>query len=580
MKVVHLTTVDLSLRYLLLPQLTEASRWGEVIGVSAPGPHVAELEERGIRHVPLPGSTRGFAPLSDLRAAAGLWRILRQERPDVLHTHNPKPGIYGRIVGRLAGVPVVVNTVHGLYAAPDDRLTQRLPVYLLEALASRFSDVELVQNPEDLHLMRRLRIAPPRKLVLLGNGVDLERFNPENAARHREETRRELGVAPNEILVGMVGRLVAEKGYPELFRAARRLGPGYRVVVVGPDDPEKPDSLDREVISDARAAGVVFLGMRTDVERLYGAFDVFVLPSHREGFPRAAMEAAASGLPVVATDIRGCRQVVEPGVTGLLVPVGDPGALAEAITRLGDDPDLRASMGQAAAAKARAEFDERQVVAKVVDTYRRVLADKGLGWMMSRPGRAEIRPGRRGDARTVAELHRRGIETGFLSSLGVRFLQRLYRFMLTDPSCRVLVAADADDQIVGFIAGTADTAGLYRRFLEGGGVTAGLAAAPRMLRPSVTRRLWETLRYGTDRADGPELLAMAVAPGWRGQGLGKSLVDALKDWARQEGLDRMRVVVGADNRPAIALYRQAGFGRPKPMSVHSGERSLELTWRP
>ncbi len=124
--VAHLTTVDLSLRYLLGAQLDGARERGdEVIGISAAGPHVPWLEERGVRHVALASSTRGWGLKADLRAAAELWRVLRRERPDVLHTHNPKPGIYGRIVGRLAGVPCVVNTVHGLYATEDDPTTIR-----------------------------------------------------------------------------------------------------------------------------------------------------------------------------------------------------------------------------------------------------------------------------------------------------------------------------------------------------------------------------------------------------------------------------------------------------------------------
>ena len=150
MRVAHLTTTDISLRHLLLAQLRGARAAGhEVIGISAPGPDVAFLEAEGIRHVPLYASTRSMNLRADLQAARELWRVLRRERPDVLHTHNPKPGVYGRIVGRLAGVPVVVNTVHGLYATERDRATKRAVVYGAEAVASRFSDAELVQNPGD-----------------------------------------------------------------------------------------------------------------------------------------------------------------------------------------------------------------------------------------------------------------------------------------------------------------------------------------------------------------------------------------------------------------------------------------------
>ncbi|MGH2747958.1 MAG: sugar transferase [Actinomycetota bacterium] len=399
MRVAHLTTVDLALRYLLWPQLRAANDQGwESIGISADGPHVEELRRAGIRHIPLTSSTRGMNPFADVRAVVELWRILRRERVDVLHTHNPKPGLYGRVIGRMAGVPVVVNTVHGLYATHDDPLPKRLLVYALEAVASRFSDAELIQSAEDLERMRRLRIAPAHKLRLLGNGVDLARFDPSRlTAARRRELRAELGAADGQIVVGTVGRLVAEKGYFELFDAAGALGNGYVVVALGHADPEKGDSLSDTDIARGREAGIRFLGMRGDIEELYGAMDIFVLPSHREGVPRAAMEAAAMGLPVVATDIRGCREVVEDGVGGLLVPVGDPSALAVAIRRLGEDAALRRRLGAAGHRRARERFDERRVVSIVLDTYREVLERKGIP---SEPRRAPA------DGRTRRARHR------------------------------------------------------------------------------------------------------------------------------------------------------------------------------
>jgi glycosyltransferase involved in cell wall biosynthesis len=367
-KIAHLTTVDLSLRYLLLAQIDASLAAGdEVLGISARGPDVPFLEARGLRFVELEGSTRAMDLRSDLRAARSLWRTLRVERPDVLHTHNPKPGIYGRVLGRLAGIPRVVHTTHGLYATPEDPLPKRAAVYLLEAVAGRFSHVELVQNPEDLDLMRRWRLAPPAKLRLLGNGVDLDRFAPA-AAPARDAARRTLGLAPTDVVVGLVARLVAGKGIPELVEAVSELGPPFRLLLIGPHDPQKADALPAAVLDTAVTAGAVHTGHRDDVDALYAAMDVFCLPSHREGFPRAAMEAAASGLPVVATDIRGCRQVVEPGRTGALVPVRSPAALASALGAYAD-PEVRARHGAAGRAKAVAEFDEAAVVARVLAAY-------------------------------------------------------------------------------------------------------------------------------------------------------------------------------------------------------------------
>ncbi len=392
MRVAHLTTADVSLRYLVLPQLLAvAEAGGEAIGISGPGPFVADLRARGVRHIALDSSTRGMDVLADLRAAAHLWRVLRRERPDVLHTHNPKPGLYGRVVGRLAGVPVVVNTVHGLYATPDDGWPKRLAVYGLEAVASRFSSAELVQNEEDLALLTRWRISAASKTTLLGNGVDLTRFAPLDATQTagvRARVRAELGLDGDAVLAGFVGRLVQEKGLPELFAAAATLGRGTTVLCIGPDDPDKPDALTAAERRLAEAAGVRFLGMRDDVDRLYHAMDVFVLPSHREGFPRSAMEAAACGLPVVATDIRGCRQVVAPGETGLLVPTRNPAALAAAIAELAADPGRRAAMGAAARRRAEACFDERKVVERVMATYARA----GAPVAGDPPGRARRSP--------------------------------------------------------------------------------------------------------------------------------------------------------------------------------------------
>ena len=379
LRVAHLTTVDMSLELLLGPQLDAVlDADGEVVGISAPGPYVAALERRGVRHVPLAGSTRGWSLRGDAQAAVDLWRILRRERPTVLHTHNPKPGVYGRVVGRLAGVPIVVNTVHGLYATEDDPWARRAIVYTLEAIASRFSDAELVQNAEDVATMRRFHLARQSLVTHLGNGVDLARFRPGRlSAEGRRALRAQWDADDATVVVGAVGRLVAEKGYPELFDAVHGLD-RVRLVVVGGDDPDKPDALDPEVVERARAAGVVFLGHRDDVPDLLGAFDVFVLASHREGQPRAAMEAAASGLPVVATDIRGCRQVVEAGVTGLLVPPRSPAALRKALVALTLDPARRREMGDAAAEKAHREFDERDVVDRVMRTYARVAQRRGL----------------------------------------------------------------------------------------------------------------------------------------------------------------------------------------------------------
>lgn len=379
--VAHLTTTDISLALLLGAQLRAFREAGyDVVGISAPGPFVAQLEGLGIPHIALKSSTRSRSLRRDLSAAAELRGILGRIRPDILHTHNPKPGIYGRLIGHRAGVPIVVNTVHGLYASREDRLLRRLAVYSLERLAAGASDGELVQNPEDLETLRHLGV-PLRRLHLLGNGVDLGRFKPADTAT-RLRSRETLGYGPDHVVVGAVGRLVWEKGYAELFAAARALShshPKLRFLVAGPTDTGKADALDDDAISAAGDAGVTFLGHRSDIEAVYAAIDVYVLASYREGFPRSAMEAAAMGIPVIATDIRGGRQVVDDALTGLLVPPRDSGALVTAIRRLAEDEALRLAMGRDGRDKALRDFDQDRVIETTLALYERLLQARANG---------------------------------------------------------------------------------------------------------------------------------------------------------------------------------------------------------
>jgi glycosyltransferase involved in cell wall biosynthesis len=385
MKLIHLTTVDLSLRALLLNQLERYAKEGfEVVGVSAPGPYVPEIEDRGIRHVPVESLTRSWTPMQDARALQDLRRIFRAEHPTIVHTHNPKTGVLGRVAARSTRVPVVVNTVHGLYAAADIGAAKRTVVRGAERVSARFSDHELFQSREDFDWALRTKLVPPGRATWLGNGVDTARFDRSAADPTRVAELRATWGAEGRVVIGTVGRLVAEKGYRELFRAAavvRRTHPEALFVAVGPEDPSKADRLDPALLERVRAGHDVVLageGDGEDMPAVYAAFDVFCLPSYREGVPRSAIEAMSTGLPVVASDIRGCREVVADGVTGLLIPDRAHAAIARAVARLLADPGLREAMGAAGRARAVERFDEELVIERTLDVYDRLLRAKGL----------------------------------------------------------------------------------------------------------------------------------------------------------------------------------------------------------
>ena len=582
MKVAHLTTTDLTLRYLLLGQLRRLAAEGhEVTGISAPGPHAAALEAAGIRFLPWRNATRAWNPVADARALAELVALLRRERFDLVHTHNPKPGVLGRLAARLAGVPLVVNTVHGLYATPEDRLRKRAAVLGLEWLAGRCSDLELYQSEEDLRWARRLRLARKGRSHLLGNGTDTGHFDPARVPAERAAAlRRELGLPADALVVGAVGRLVVEKGYRELFaaaRAVRRADPRVLFLAVGAPDLEKADAIT-EAELDRAAGDVLVTGWRDDVRDLLAVMDVFVLASWREGMPRSAIEAAAMGKALVLTDIRGCREVARNGREALLVPPRDPAALARAIARLAADPALRRRLGTAARSRARERFSEAEVAERVVDHYRRLTGVPRTP--PADPGPVVVRPARIGDAAAMARLHADGMPDAFLPTLGPRFLARLYRALATDPEAVALVAEGVDG-VVGFAAGVPSVGGFYRRFARGHGPAAALAAAPRLVRPSVARRLLETVRYpaqetngdGNGRLPDAELLSIAVAPGFRAGGTGRALADGVLTGLAGRGVDDIKVVVGAAIQGANRFYAKVGFTEAGQLTVHQGTPS-------
>lgn len=364
MKICQLCAVDFTMARLLLPLLVALQARGhEVVAVCSPGPLLERVEAQGIRCRPL-AIERSMNPAAALRSAGALTRLMREEGFDLVHVHTPVASLIGRLAAWRAGVPVVAYTAHGFYFHERMARWRRSVFVALEWIAGRTTNLLMTQSEEDAAVARRARLARGT-IAAIGNGVDPARFHPRDTA-HRGALRRSLDTPEDAVVILMVGRLVAEKGYPELFAAMKQVDAvlwvaGARLA----SDHAAP--VDAALAADPQLAHRVrLLGERDDVPGLMAAADLFTLPSHREGMPRSIIEAMMTGLPVVATDIRGSREEVVPGETGLLVPVADAAALADALRALAEDPAARAAMGAAGRRRALELYDETKVIARQI----------------------------------------------------------------------------------------------------------------------------------------------------------------------------------------------------------------------
>ena len=363
MKIIELANVDFSLRQFLLPVMRAArARGHDVVGACAEGAYLDIPRAEGFRVVALPLERR-VSPLSHWRAFRAMVALFRAEKPDLVHAHMPISGFLARMAAWWVGVPRVAYTCHGFWFNYAGNPPRQLVGLLMELLAGRATDVFLTVSDEEAADARRLWIH--RGAVSVRNGRDPAVFHPDPAARAR--IRAALGVPDGRPVVVAVSRLVRHKGYPELA-AAMRAVPDAELWVVGARlESDRGDDMAALLRDAGLGDRLRMLGYRTDVAAILAAADVFALPSHFEGLPMSVIEAMLTGLPVVATDIRGPREQVVDGVTGLIVPAREPAPLAAALRRLTGDPALRATMGEAGRARALDIYVEEKVVTRTLD---------------------------------------------------------------------------------------------------------------------------------------------------------------------------------------------------------------------
>lgn len=329
------------------------------------------IRAAGLRVAPIRLERSGRNPLYDLQTLWDLIKLYRHERPDLVHHVALKPALYGSIAAWITGIPAAVNALGGMgflfiASSPTARALRSVIQLLFRVLMNRRNTRMILQNPDDMNLLADAAKVRRDHLVLIrGSGVDVNEYKPGTPA-------------DGPPIAVCASRMLHDKGIVELVEAARLLrdrGVAIRIRLVGPTD-DNPASISEEVLTRWAAEGAVeVVGPSDDVAAEYARASMAVLPSYREGLPKALLEAAAAGLPMVSTDVPGCREICRDGETGLLVPVRTVEPLADALQRLATDAELRGHLGANARRAVEQDFAEPIIVQQTLGLYRRLLDD-------------------------------------------------------------------------------------------------------------------------------------------------------------------------------------------------------------
>ena len=365
MKILMFANTDWYLyNFRLALALALRDRGDEVVLVSPDGPYGLRMQDLGIRWLPFPLERRSLNPFEGIQTVLRLLKLYRQEKPDLVHQFTVKCVLFGSLACHLLGIRTVVNSVTGLgyvfTGGGAARHWLRGFIKLSYRLLLKNTWV-IFQNPYDKSAFLESRLVDPKQVTLIrGSGVDIQRFFPQP-----EPSGKPLVVLP--------ARLLWDKGVGEFVEAARRLqaeGLRARFALVGDSDKDNPASVQAAQLHAWQNEGVIeWWGWKEDMQDVYAQAAIICLPSYREGLPKTLIEAAACGRPIVTSDVPGCREVVQHGVNGLLVPVRDAGALTKALMDLLQSPNVRSEMGSRGRVIAEKEFSMDLVISQTIAFY-------------------------------------------------------------------------------------------------------------------------------------------------------------------------------------------------------------------
>jgi glycosyltransferase involved in cell wall biosynthesis len=367
--ILHVCAIGFTAEKFLIAQAQYQRQKGYRVGfVFSPSVETEHLRNLGfeIYEVPIP---RNMNPLADIKSIWQIRSLFKRLKPVLIHTHTSKGGLVGRAAAYLASVPCIVHTIHGFpFAEGMSRVKYWTFVYV-ERFLALFTNIMFSQSEEDVIQGKQYKILPKEQRIRhISNGIDLTRFSGRENLKVTNKLTSELNLKKNEVLILTIGRINHEKGYYEIIEALSMLSKNIHLISVGFDEGHKA-ILEEKIKEFNLEKQVHWLGLRQDIPDLMAQCQIFVLASHREGVPRSLIEAQAMGLACIATDIRGCREVIIKNQTGILIPAKNVQELRIALQYLLDNPREAKKYALAGERRVRGAFDEQVVCEKIWQGY-------------------------------------------------------------------------------------------------------------------------------------------------------------------------------------------------------------------
>ena len=375
-KLVRITTVPVSLVVLLRGQLQFMSQFYEVLAVSSKGAELDLLESQSGLRISEVNMTRKITPLKDLAALWNLYRLLKREKPEMVHTHTPKAGLLGMLAAQLAGVPVRLHTVAGMPLLERQGLIRKVLV-VAEKLTYMCATRVYPNSQAMMQLIESHRYCSPKKLKVIGNGssngIDTSIFDPQLfTSQVKHDTRASLGIFADDIVYSFIGRMVADKGVKELVEAFVKINHHNRstkLLLIGPFENDL-DPLDQSTVDKIlNHPSIIWKDFQADVRPFLSISDIFVFPSYREGFPNVVMQAGAMNLPCIVTNINGSNEIIHQEENGIIVPVKNSEALQDAMEQLTHNPALRKTLSMNARQMIVSRYDQHYVMNELLKEY-------------------------------------------------------------------------------------------------------------------------------------------------------------------------------------------------------------------